>query len=558
MKKYFILLLAFHVFVANDISGQSECPQIPYEKAIRFKERQKLPFYPPSFGPMPYSPPDGDTTRIIWWMHGLGGNAGAWEDAGAAVQDNVAPGFDARKIASRWMDYALFQSSLSSAAVKIKSDMFFASPVQDTAARLRNMIIAHSQGGLVSRYLDMHYDEVANTGLSLDMRRFGGIATFGSAHQGAQIINNALPDSGGINLATQFFEEGCQALNSGKLREIDAMIDLNIQQIPPFVLSKYLLKYLFKGNVVEKLADSLCSTVSTIIPNTSYFDEFDQEIAQEYKVDAPELGELNGDTSSIPKVAFFGIEDNPVFWRTLHYLLNDPNDEDYFGANNDDITVAFADTNRIRYKTRASHWKKLNENLPFILSQMAAGNVSAEQVCQNLGLNLDSICSLNILNSSVIVDIQRGWLEGVEWWETADDRYKVLIGALEPTIQQTGWECWCRIKKSDGTVVTDWHLSGFATQNPDECQTAPLGIGGLIEECAWRPLLETVYVEKPSDGVVLAESASMYPDGLGGGAKAVLLPGSSHMQMRNDANTKTALQDLFDGMHGPWFFTDKK
>jgi hypothetical protein len=73
-------------------------------------------------------------------------------------------------------------------------------------------------------------------------------------------------------------------------------------------------------------------------------------------------------------------------------------------------------------------------------------------------------------------------------------------------------------------------------------------------------------IREANDGVVLAESAAYLP-------KATHIPvkiypnenstvdinkGSTHMQVRNDAGLKKALNDLFDGKHDKWFKTVKQ
>jgi len=65
----------------------------------------------------------------------------------------------------------------------------------------------------------------------------------------------------------------------------------------------------------------------------------------------------------------------------------------------------------------------------------------------------------------------------------------------------------------------------------------------------------TALIVKPSDGVVLAESAKTWP-----GVNAVGLPleGSNHFQMRNDSQLKIALNGLYNGDNGIWFITEKQ
>lgn len=56
---------------------------------------------------------------------------------------------------------------------------------------------------------------------------------------------------------------------------------------------------------------------------------------------------------------------------------------------------------------------------------------------------------------------------------------------------------------------------------------------------------------KPSDGIVLAESASAFPN------SPYIRPlfGSNHEQMKNDVNTKNSLTDVYNGQRGIYFRT---
>ncbi len=72
-----------------------------------------------------------------------------------------------------------------------------------------------------------------------------------------------------------------------------------------------------------------------------------------------------------------------------------------------------------------------------------------------------------------------------------------------------------------------------------------------IAQGTWYP--NTVLMVKPSDGVVLAESAKTWP-----GVNAVGEPmkGSNHFQMRNDSQLKIALLSLYNGdITEKWFKT---
>ena len=71
-----------------------------------------------------------------------------------------------------------------------------------------------------------------------------------------------------------------------------------------------------------------------------------------------------------------------------------------------------------------------------------------------------------------------------------------------------------------------------------------------IAQGTWYP--NTALMIKPSDGVVLAESAKSFPGSKPGGP----LEGSNHFQMRNDSQLKIKLKDLYDGKFDDWFITE--
>ncbi len=61
---------------------------------------------------------------------------------------------------------------------------------------------------------------------------------------------------------------------------------------------------------------------------------------------------------------------------------------------------------------------------------------------------------------------------------------------------------------------------------------------------------------KPNDGFILAESAS---NGPGNTHEVHFMPGSNHMQMRNDSNTADAMTNIFEhGLQKEYFKTKKR
>lgn len=530
-----MLLVAFALPAQNTIgcAASSNAKTVP----VTTKTGTSAIFTQPTPVKVPPTGPTGPNAdkRFVFWMHGLGGDDGAWQDAFAATETNVANGYPARDCYNRTMDYANFTSGISNAGAQIKTKMEDLSDgkTQDASSAYRNFAIAHSQGGLVARAVDRIFDAEGNS--TTNFRRMGGIVTFGTAHKGAMIINNVVPQNGGGNMMEQFTSDACKDLKAGWAAEIDAQIQ-----------SSWLLRLFLDGNFVERVTDTLCDKIGVNIPKFA-FKDFNQNITQDYKVGSAYLDSLNKDTSSIHHLAFYGVEDDETMaWRTMHYLFNKPNDEDYFDANHDSIGVAWANENRQRYIARAIAWGNVGfvfgQNLPLYTNNPA----QAELVCTKVGLPANC---LNVFKD--IPKIQLAWARGINWWNTANDRYRALIGALEYQTLSAP-ECWC-------TDCLELAPSGACNQWTEpylfdlvDCSMAP-SIPG--RNCSVRETQFVVKNTKPADGIVLAESAGAYPIGNGQYAPSEVMKGSNHQQMRNDRNTREKLFSVFEGTKDGWFKT---
>ena len=117
----------------------------------------------------------------------------------------------------------------------------------------------------------------------------------------------------------------------------------------------------------------------------------------------------------------------------------------------------------------------------------------------------------------------------------------------------------------DGTDYVWKFLIGHRSYGPDPngtgyCNGGPSNLDSYtmtmtqcgIAQGTWYPNI--VLMVKPSDGVVLAESAKNFP----GAAVGKALEGSNHFQMRNDSQLKKALNGLYNGDNGIWFITEKQ
>jgi hypothetical protein len=134
-----------------------------------------------------------------------------------------------------------------------------------------------------------------------------------------------------------------------------------------------------------------------------------------------------------------------------------------------------------------------------------------------------------------------GWEKGKNWLLKSNNQYKTLIGSREvKLVQTTQWECIC---EGSGT-----NNQSIPVNDPKECEKYAkcyaVSSLGMVE----------VVTEKPTDGVVLAESAAAFPMATIGQE----MKKSNHQQMRNDENTKAALNGVFDGAYGDYFYTKER
>lgn len=395
-------------------------------------------------------------------------------------------------------------------------------------------------GGLGRSFLDEKYDLLENQ----TDRRFGGIVTFGTPHQGASIINNAVPDQNGNAMVLDFFEQSCKDLAIGPAKE-NAYIAGGTSFIIRLVLNRI---------NIDTIVDGFCGVVKPIVP--TLFQDFNQQITQDFKSGGVVVDSLNQDTSSIPKIAFYGEEeDETMFWRTMHYLMNNPNDDEYFDAIHDSIAVNWAKDNMMKYYAKYFGWKKLwgyyqyTNNNPCLVP---AWNCDP---CNYY--NLPPSC--NTVTKPQAKEIYEGFKRGYDWWINANDGYRAIIGAVEldtTTVQ----ECWCRDCASWEYTGACAYWHDWYPHDLNDCTNIvdPGLYGQEWRQCEQRPTTYIIKNFKKADGVVLAESASRFPNGDGTYAVAERMDKSSHQQMRNDDQTKEKLNKTFGGLIVPWFFIPEK
>jgi len=450
--KNIILLLILGLFAQNGFS-QNELPCVPGNPTV-------IGGYPPNVTTLtpPTNPKNPKPTpvypndRLVYWIHRLGGNIDSWARVGQATQyqspGQQVPGYPARKVTSLQMTYSQF--SFSGAASSLHNMIMAqgdpASQANNITDKSINFIVAHSQGGLAARATDKMYDELGNQ----VERRFGGIVTFGTPHGGAMIINNK--DQFEI-----FASEACSALLSGPLEDA-------IQANP-------VVDFFVPNESFQSIKDGLCSFMGEHVAPIAFKDQF-QDITEDYKIGAAPIGELNSHSSSIPHVAFYGVEEEPVLYRVMYNLkVKTPNNFEPFKADDDQVLV-----------------DKFNELLNKYTSKYETYSAQLD-LLESLGMPCGPVdWILNFNNCQQYDPVywktlrkKDKWFEGVYWLNHSNAKFKHITGA-----DQSHWVT---------TNTCTCNGSSFPTNQP----SCPPGCTMTGSTSYWQT------EEHPSDGVILAE-----------------------------------------------------
>ncbi len=455
--------------------------------------------------------PSGEPCLLIW-VHGLGGSPQSWQTAGTYCQAH----YPCYSIYPTYTGNNLYEAgiSLGQSIESLALPLEYALGITDHTS---GMAIAHSQGGLVTRMLDKQYIDL---NYSPEHIHFSRIATFGTPHQGARIINN-------IDALKQYVANGLVILSKGPILE--------------FMANNWYLNMAISANNLESLLDEFASTFpDQLIPIA--MGDFLQEITNSYMEDSPELLDLNNFTSQTPMIAFYGVEDDPVLWRFLYSMVNDINAQGPFNATYDAGFIDDVEINQLnafmRYKKYQSLADAANSDGNAWWQWLISPVFSGIEYCWDNLLDVDDFLGQGEDTYGNLADAYR---DEANWWRTTNEKYEFFIGAKEINSYFHPVHVICRCEYFDqGTEMIEWNFQNIA--EPCESENSPTA------SCETLPIMITNFIERGSDGVVTDESAGTLPVQLNG--LSVKLKGSNHEQMKNDNNTYNSLINLFYGNYG--------
>jgi hypothetical protein len=212
----------------------------------------------------------GQSERNIIFMHGLGGSEEAW----IKYDEYFNATRKANPIRFSYTEASGIPGAVNDAQVKMSAAVPASSYPQ-------NIVIAHSQGGIVTRGIAKAF--------SASQRPFGGFITVGTPNLGARVINSYKTGKFGT-----FTKDAKNQLLAGPNVSF-----LNL--LPPWI------PLILNSQIAGYVEDKIVSTSG-----------IDHSTTNDFYVGAPYLTALNNYTISIPKVGIISSETTPnSHWKTL-------------------------------------------------------------------------------------------------------------------------------------------------------------------------------------------------------------------------------------------------
>jgi pimeloyl-ACP methyl ester carboxylesterase len=518
----FMLLASMKVLHAQT----TECPTENYFPSPLTPIMETAPILPPEQGPTPPPPPPRPPVTLdhrgIYWVHGLGGDVRSWAQASAATTlgcDGCYRGedFPARKAERILISYTDTRMDDAGLEMITNAVNFIPSVVPDEQF---NFVIAHSQGGLVARMADKILAEDYDQGAP-DVRNFYGIVTFGTPHGGARILNSYR--DGRVN---EFITDACKGLFTKIAFEV---IDQSF--------NKFTKIFIREGVLGQNAVNAICDLTGNVLPFV--LNDLTAGTTQDYYVGAPELNDLNGfDSPLLHRVAFAGIEyendvdDDPVnpkqlVFRTLGSWQDNVNGPT-FSKDDDGEIVEIANELVVYYEGKYDiHRQRVarHESRPFGTGW------------PNWKKYRDEVAKRDAFRDAYY------------FMRTADDQWKGIIGAYNPSVGVGDQGCWCQYMNEFEGWSQYSSNSAPSAQTPEGCAEYEPSDPNETAQCSWT--YQYFGTRKPSDGIVTYESQSAFP----GASQVNPMEETNHFQMRNSTPTADALMMLYSGDAGDDWFT---
>jgi len=507
----------------------------------------------------------GEDYRMLFLLHGLNGTSESWTRVNGAVV-NGGPGLPKYKVLTQLPDYNKHQNSFKTASAFLTGSdgLRISDNLPSTYDPKNSILIGHSQGGLVGRYVDKYYSEPSNQW----QRKFGGLVTVTTSNQGAQVLNNIIE----FDMMNVLVKDMSEDMSAGLYSELANSRNFFFRVLSRIVNADELRDY-FIGLLGGKLTDAIIAKNIPTITNeymvgaemiTNVLNEYDPIIIHD------------GEESSTNIVAVYSIKDTlynqasytlsnfttlikgqsviridsvvnnfpvPISWATLNFLQTSPNETGELNSHLFEPELAARmHLTRLDYEAAAARNNSMANTIRKFPFPIAA--------------HYPWLFITNRIDYNNAISRRDNWMKGVNFLNSFDRRYRVLIGALFSEIVQEEEIVYTFICECTGEGLAP--LSMFSGPFGDCSNITELFPGYECEVVSVPEVVEgekVVWRHKDSDGLVLVESQMDIPQAT---AFPIEVLNSTHMGIRNDVNTASFLSYIFEGNAGEFFQTQQK
>jgi len=476
--------------------------------------------------PPPPPPEVFSEYRVMTWVHGTNGSDNDWEVAAAEIENRY------KSIALRpEYDQESWEIATEELDMNTRGNTFFQvtnhedeGGIPDPLDPLTSFALSHSLGGLIAR--DVQRDFEINS-VNDNENTFHGIVTFGTPHNGTPAADN-------IDLVGDWVYDGIIRFTNALLFETIQntpaglpVVEFVVELLTPFDYDVPLGSFDGQNLYVPEVWNTIWDKIE---------DQILPEIVKDMKPTSTRISSLQGYTNNKPSVAFYGTEEEPVFFRYLGTPSN--SDSDPFENDEDD--------------------KFVEEVNNFILDLQ-----ESEESYMNAYLNYDDpscdwwmwLHPLGCVGAEIFIFFSESWddddlftawkfFEKAGFWlENANDSWKIFLGAAQIKDTMLGYICRCGdsvdITAIDNITIVD---------SPLDCSGDLCILGEELTVLEYEEIDE-------SDGLIIASSARGFPN-VGAEDR---MHDTNHNQMKNNSELGDKLRILFEtNLYGEWFNTPQK
>ncbi len=457
------------------------------------------------------TPPPKDE-RIVGFLHGIAGSVDTWEK----VRTHFWQTYEVNTPHLEYSQTGIHDAAYDiNAQLKTFNDEYIENPEIPDYTVDKTYLIAHSLGGIVGRRMEANYDLFNTESWN---EQYNGMITFGTPHQGTFLVGNK-------NKVKQFASEGCDVLSEAYVGEFVANF-----QIPIPILGAVLRNIarnitLGSDNQDGFIEDFVCDKIVSLGAG-HLLDQMIPPIGESLHPESDNMIELSNNLYDMPIVSAYGLEDDPVSLRQAYSSFNSTNSYELWMAGDPDGEKNFEED-----------YEDFLDGLLAKRYEIIFNNAHAPDPkwWNPFSWNYSGATTLKEWGQ-----VAQDFYEAYEWVADLDQGYRLLSDIDQIIPEQIGEEIIaCTCITPQGTVVT--------------CEEP---FPGPLYDCTQTtvPIYIYHFIKNESDGTVRANSAVNVPHvGVPNEGQGEFhtfdMPGSNHIQMKNDWNTWGVFNKFVDPLN---------